>query len=107
MQTEGRNSVIVPSAGNGAGGSFQLSLSDNAATRADVTISAVEGGATLTESRGSYRREGEYTFYGGDKPAPQFDLEYVFSKDGRLYRVKETLVLRQWPEADLRVEASI
>ena len=107
LQTESRNAVIVPSAGNGAGGAFLLSLSEDAAIRADVTVSEVEGGATLKESRCSYRREGDYTFYGGDKPAPQFDLEYVFSKDGHLYRVKESLVLRQWPEADLRVEASI
>ena len=107
LETESRNSVIVPSAGNGAGGAFLLSLSEDAATRADVTVSGKEGGATLLEASGKYRREGEYNFYGGDKPAPQFDLEYVFSKEGRRFKVKETLVLRQWPEADLRVDASI
>jgi len=46
---------------------------------------------------------GSATYY-GDKDQPEIELSYSYSKSGKYYRVKETMVLRQDPEYDLRVE---
>ena len=51
-----------------------------------------------------YLLEGDYTFYGGEEIAPQFELNYVYKSGTAYYKVKEKLVLRQRPAKDLRAE---
>lgn len=60
--------------------------------------------AEIISSSARYVFKGDYTFYSGEEIAPQFELEYVYSIDGRFYKVVEKLVLRQRPEYDLKVE---
>jgi len=47
--------------------------------------------------------DGSGTYY-GNKENPEIDLKYAFVKGGKNYRVEETLILRQDPLYDLRVE---
>lgn len=70
----------------------------------DVVVEGTEGGAEISGASGKLRLKGDYTFYSGDEVAPQFELEYTYKDADRYYKVKETLVLRQWAERELRVE---
>ena len=47
--------------------------------------------------------DGSGTYY-GNKENPEIELKYAFVKGGKNYRVEETLILRQDPLYDLRVE---
>jgi len=47
--------------------------------------------------------DGSGTYY-GNKENPEIELKYAFTKGGKNYRVEETLILRQDPLYDLRVE---
>lgn len=60
-----------------------------------VTVDAPDGYAALSETSGSYRTDGA---------RPEFRLAYTYELEGKTYRVKETLVLRQDPQKDLRFE---
>lgn len=101
--TEGTHRVVRPGLGNDNDGvgSLLLELDD----AGNVTVSGVEGAAAVTQASGRYQPRGDYDFVADPGVrAPQFDLEYTYEKEGRYYRVVETLVLRQDPLYDLRVE---
>jgi hypothetical protein len=61
-----------------------------------VEVGTTQGGITITEGSGTYY---------GNKANPEIELRYAFSKGGKNYRVEETLILRQDPLYDLRVES--
>ena len=70
-----------------------------------VRLESLRAGGSIEDGYSArYVLEGDYTFYSGDEIAPQFELDYIYSLDGKRYKVSEKLVLRQWPEQDLRVE---
>jgi hypothetical protein len=60
-----------------------------------LEVGAAPGGVTITEGSGAYY---------GNKANPEIELRYAFQKGGKNYRVEETLILRQDPLYDLRVE---
>lgn len=93
--TLGRDKVLRPGLGTSDDRGLTLTISEGAVT--------VEGEG-VSDARGKYVREGDYTFHTGDGKAPQFELEYTYTRNGKSFKVTETLVLRQWPEAELRVE---
>jgi len=107
LETLGKNTVKVPSAANGAAGAFKLTFPDSVDKTAEIEVELVAGGANIIESSAKYIVESSYTFYSGDNKAPMIELEYVYEKGGVNYKVTEKLVLRQWPEADLRVDDTI
>jgi len=60
-----------------------------------VTVESAQGGIAITEG------EGRYEVGSSD---PRFILKYSFVKGGKNYRAEDTLLLRQDPLKDLRVE---
>ena len=62
----------------------------------NVTIQQGTGGGSITDGSGTYY---------GNKEQPEIQLNYSFVKGGKNYRVEETLVLRQDPLYDFRVES--
>lgn len=60
-----------------------------------VTLETPQGYSSLTNTEGQYD---------AGKAQPQIHLKYDFTKNGKKYRVDETLVLRQDPLQDLRFE---
>jgi len=68
---------------------------DNADKTYSIEVTTATGGVTITNGSGTYY---------GSKINPEMILEYDFAKGGKNYRVKETLILRQDPLYDLRVE---
>ncbi|MPN51197.1 hypothetical protein SDC9_198839 [bioreactor metagenome] len=60
-----------------------------------VLLETPQGCLTLNNTEGEY--------YAG-KLQPEIHLKYSFTKNGKNYRVEETLVLRQDPLLDLRFE---
>jgi hypothetical protein len=68
---------------------------DNADKTYSVEVGTAPGGVTITDGNGVYY---------GNKANPEMELRYAFTKGGKNYRVEETLILRQDPLYDLRVE---
>ncbi len=104
LGTSGRYSVVRPGLGNSADGSLSLTVSGGDLEKDSEVELAIPSGATLVQGSGRWVRQGDYAFYSGDKVAPQFNLDYTYSVDGKYYHVTEKLVLRQWAERELRVE---
>lgn len=98
-RTLSKSKLSVSGFGNLSFGSLTLDIAGSA-----VTVS-VDEGSTLVSGTGSYTKEGKYDFVAeqGVK-APQIDLDYTVIRDGVEYHVKESLILRQDPLRDLRVE---
>ena len=61
----------------------------------NVRIGRAIGGINITEGSGTYY---------GNREKPEMEITYSFEKGGNRYRVEETMVLRQDPLYDLRVE---
>ena len=97
------NTVICPGVGNEeeSVGSLKLKIDEEQ----NVTINGIDGKAIITNASGIYKPKGDYKYVAdSDKQAPQFDLKYTYEKNGKYFQVTETLVLRQDPLYDLRVE---
>jgi len=62
----------------------------------DTAVETATGGTAITNGSGTYY---------GNEENPKFVLKYDFAKGGKEYRVNETLILRQDPLYDLRVES--
>lgn len=60
-----------------------------------VTVETAQGGVVITEGEGQYFPR---------KTNPEFTVKYAFTKGGKTYKAEDTLVLRQDPLLDLRVE---
>lgn len=60
-----------------------------------IEVSTAPGGVELTNCTGTYY---------GNKEKPEMVLNYSFVKGGKNYKVEETLILRQDPLYDLRIE---
>ncbi|MDR1810508.1 MAG: DUF1735 domain-containing protein [Prevotella sp.] len=67
----------------------------NADKTYSIEVGTASGGVTVTDGSGTYY---------GNKANPEMELRYAFVKGGKNYRVEETLILRQDPLYDLRVE---
>lgn len=99
--TIGKFDIERPGLGNSSANGVKLHLTPDASGYA-VTL---EGdGKDLTNATGTYLAEGNYALYSSDRKAPQFNLEYTYEDAGKLYKVSEKLVLRQFAENELRVE---
>ena len=61
----------------------------------NVLVETADGGIAISDGEGVYH---------ADKENPEFVIKYSFTKGGKNYRAEETLVLRQDPLYDLRVE---
>lgn len=92
LSTVALNSVATSGAGNFSGNNDQFLLTVNA----DNTV-AIESapGSDIAVVSGS----GQY-----DKTKDSFYLQYQFNRSGVVYNAKDTLVIRQAPEMDLRFE---
>ena len=62
----------------------------------DTAVETATGGTAITNGSGTYY---------GKEESPRFVLKYDFAKGGKNYHVNETLILRQDPLYDLRVES--
>lgn len=60
-----------------------------------IEVSTAPGGTVLTDCTGTYF---------GNKEKPEMTLNYSFVKGGKNYKVEETLILRQDPLYNLRIE---
>jgi hypothetical protein len=60
-----------------------------------VAVESATGGIAISNGEGIYHAK---------KENPEFVIKYNFSKGGKNYAVEETLLLRQDPLLDLRVE---
>lgn len=85
------------------GGKVTLSIDPDKGLDEDADVE-FESDMEIVSATVRWVRKGDYTFYSGDNPAPQFNLDYTFIQDGRYYHVTEKLVLRKWAEDELRVE---
>lgn len=61
----------------------------------NVLVETADGGVPITDGEGVYH---------AGKAQPEFVIKYSFARGGTNYRAEETLVLRQDPLLDLRVE---
>lgn len=67
----------------------------NASKTYSIEVTTAPSGIAISNGSGMYY---------GNKDNPEITLEYAFVKGGKNYRVEETLILRQDPLYDLRVE---
>lgn len=105
LSTVSRYCVTRPGLGTSTGGGLNLHITETESTEAyTVRLESVKGGGELMDFTARYVISGDYTFYSGDEIAPQFELDYSYSLNGKFYKVSEKLVLRQWPERELKVE---
>ena len=106
MSTISRYGVTRSGMGSSTAGGMNLYVTETESTEAfTVRLESLRAGGSIEDGYSArYVLEGDYTFYSGDEIAPQFELDYIYSLDGKRYKVSEKLVLRQWPEQDLRVE---
>jgi len=103
VETLGPRTVRVQGLGKADGGvgGFDLDIDTNL----KVSVAALDGKAPLNVSSATYRQQGDYGFVANlDVKAPQIDLDYIYTDGDKKYHVKESLVLRQDPLDDLRVE---
>lgn len=61
----------------------------------NLLVETADGGVPITDGEGVYH---------ADRERPEFVIKYSFVRGGTSYRAEETLVLRQDPLLDLRVE---
>lgn len=97
ISTRSQSEVVRPGVGNivmGGGESASVSLTV-AANGTDVTISDGGGSLPVTGLSGEYISR---------ETNPEFVLKYCFERDGKFFEVNETLILRQNPYLDMRVE---
>ncbi len=87
-----------------AAGSLEVTFPNSEGKDCDVTVTGRNGSAEILSASGKYISKSSFRFYSGDTYAPELDLAYIYTKDGKRYSVQEKLVLRQYPEYDLRVE---
>lgn len=86
-----------------AGGKVTLSIDPDKGLNDDADVE-FDSDMEIVSATVRWVRNGDYTFYSGDNPAPQFNLDYTYINDGRYYHATEKLVLRKWAEEELRVE---
>lgn len=82
--------ISTPAAGTFANGTLLLNVNED---NYDVTITSDNTNVEITSETGTYNLEDR-----------EFYLEYAFTRDSKMYQVKDTLVLRQAPERDLYFE---
>lgn len=73
----------------------KLTIEPSTSATHNVLVETASGGIVLTGGEGSYN---------SGKENPEFVIKYSFTKGGKNYRAEETLILRQNPLYDLRVE---
>lgn len=73
----------------------KLTVQPNETDTYNVLVETTNGGIAISNGEGIYY---------ADKEKPELVIKYSFTKGGKDYRVEETLVLRQDPLYDLRVE---
>lgn len=101
LSTLDRYTLIRPGLANFAATAtekVQLKIvpTDNADKTYSIEVATATGGIVISNGSGTYY---------GNKTNPEMTLEYEFVKGGKNYKVKETLILRQDPQYDLRVES--
>lgn len=100
VESISRNTVVRPGVAN-----FQVTPSekiqltiernDNPDKIYNVLVGRTIGGINITDGSGTYY---------GNREKPEMEIKYSFEKGGKRYRVEETMILRQDPLYDLRVE---
>ncbi len=102
VQTLGPRQIRISGLGKEGSNAGGLDLSIGS----DLKVSAKgTEGSVVTVTSATYREQGDHSFVANlDTRAPQIDLEYTYTTDNKSYQVKESLVLRQDPLDDLRVE---
>ena len=102
VQTIARNVIIRPGVGNAnPTGNERVQLAIEMNDNADKTYNVLVG--TASTSGSMVITNGSGTYY-GNKEQPEIQINYSFSRGTRNYRVSETMILRQDPEKDFRVE---
>lgn len=105
LTTVSRYCVSRSGLGNSSDSGMRLHVTETESEEAyTVRLEPLDSRAEIIDASARYVLKGDYTFHTGDEVAPQFELEYTWSMEGRFYKVNEKLVLRQWPEFDLKVE---
>jgi hypothetical protein len=101
LSTRSASQVVRPGVANivmGSGESASVLLTvtpSNSGGEYDVTVSDGGGSLPITGVSGKYHVK--------DKN-PEFVVSYYFERGGKFYKVDETLILRQDPNLDMRVE---
>lgn len=103
LSTVSRYCVSCKGLGTYAAAAMRLYVTKTESQEA-YTVRLESDDAVISDFKARYVMEGDYTFYSGDEVAPQFELEYTYSAGGKTFKVSEKLVLRQWPESELKVE---
>ena len=101
IQTVGRNVIVRPGLANAnptGNEKVQLTIETdgNANKTYNVLVGQASGGISITDGSGTYY---------GNRTQPEIEIKYSFVRGTRRYRVSETMVLRQDPEKDFRVES--
>lgn len=100
VESISRNTLIRPGVANFqviSSEKLQLTIerNDNKDKIYNVLIKRAIGGINITDGSGTYY---------GNREKPEIEIKYSFEKGEKRYRVEETMVLRQDPLYDLRVE---
>ena len=100
VQTVARDVIVRPGVANSNPTATEkvrltIEMNNNADKIYNVLVEQDAGGINITEGSGTYY---------GNKERPEIQLNYSFIRSGRNYRVSETMILRQDPEKDFRVE---
>ena len=103
VTTAGRHILRRSGLANTNSGSMNLTIESPTAKVSNLSVSGI-GDVVISNATATLKREGAYTFYGGNDVCPQIDLEYTYAANSKYYKVSESLVLRQWAENALRVE---
>jgi len=99
LTTVSRNTLTRPVANFAAASTDKLQLVFVGNFRKDKNYNVL-----VQRAGGTFNLSGGSATYYGDRAQPEIEINYSFDKSGRYYRVKETMVLRQDPLYDLRVE---
>jgi hypothetical protein len=70
----------------------------------DVAVSTDGGNIAITDGSGKYYPKVGSNVNNKESDNSRFEVTYCYSKEDRYYKVEETMVLRQDPQYDLRVE---
>lgn len=90
VSTVGATSISTPGAGTFGNGNLILNVNESDNT---VAITSGNGNVVITEQSGTYNNEKR-----------EFYIDYNFTRSSKMYKVSDTLVLRQAPEKDLYFE---